>query len=150
MQEMLCALNHRRSARLLSNVHESFHAKETCAEVLRDPVQKKLRFLPYEWALACENEILYSPAFEMVAVCVARMIVFMTIIFVMMIVAARDVITGCILMGFHIEPTTGIRLRVGRVEPRTREELRDHRRRPIDLRDLGRRVYPAEMEPDAR
>ena len=45
MQEMLRALNHRRSAWLLSNVHESLDAKEPCAEVLRDPVQKKLRLL---------------------------------------------------------------------------------------------------------
>ena len=137
MQEMLRPLNHRRSARLLNNVHESLDAKEPRAKVLRDPVQKKLRFLARERTLAHENEILNTPAFEMMAVCAQRLIMLVTITFVMMIVAARDVIMGSILIGFHIEPRTGIRLRVGRVEPWRRQELRDHRRRPIDLRDLG-------------
>ena len=115
MQQMLRTLNHRRSARLLSNVHESFHAKEPCAQVLCDPVQKKPRFLAHERTLAHENEILNTPAFEMVTVCAKSMIMLVTITFVMMIVAARDVIMGRILIGFHIEPRTGVRVRVGRV-----------------------------------
>ena len=137
MQEVLRALNHRRSARLLSNVHESLHAKEPCAEILCDPVQKKSRLFAYERILAHENEILNAPAFEMVTVCVIHMIMLVTITFLMMIVAARDVILGRILIGFHIEPRTGVRVRVGRVEPRRSEELRHHRRRPIDFSDLG-------------
>ena len=115
MQKVLRTLNHRRSARLLSNVHESLHAKEPCAKVLCDPVQKKPRFLARERTLAHQNEILNTPAFEMMAVCAERTIMLVTIIFVMMTVAARDVIMGRILIGFHIEPRTGIRLRVGRV-----------------------------------
>ena len=108
MQQVLRTLNHRRAARLLSNVHKTFHAKEPCAQVLRDPVQKKLRLFAYERILACENEILDSSAIEMVTVCLTRMIVLMRITFVMMVVAARDVITDRILMGFKIKPGTGI------------------------------------------
>ena len=115
MQQMLRTLNHRRATRLLSNVHETFHAKEPCAQVLCDPVQKKPRLFAYERILAHENEILNTPAFEMVTVCVQSMIMLVMITFVMMIVAARDVIISRILIGFHIEPRTGIRPRVGRV-----------------------------------
>ena len=92
MQQVLRTLNHRRAARLLSNVHETFHAKEPCAQVLCDPVQKKPRLFAHERILAHENEILNTPAFEMVTVCVKRMIMLVMITFVMMIVAARDVI----------------------------------------------------------
>ena len=137
MQQVLRTLNHRRATRLLSNVHETFHAKEPCAQVLYDPVQKKPRLFAYERILAHENEILDSSAFKMVTMWLAGMIMLVMIIFVMMIVAARVVIVGRILIGFQIEPRTGIRLRVGRVEARRREELRYDRRRPIDFRDLG-------------
>ena len=84
MQQVLSALNHRRAARLLNNVHKPLHPKEPRAEVLRDPVQKKLRFLARERTLAHENEILNTPAFEMVTVGVKRMIMLVTITFVMM------------------------------------------------------------------
>ena len=65
MQEMLRALNDRRPARLLGDVDESFDAQKSGAEVLRDPVEQELRFLARQRALARENEILDSPAFEM-------------------------------------------------------------------------------------
>ena len=115
MQQVLRTLNHRRAARLLSNVHETFHAKEPCAQVLCDPVQKKLRLFAHQRCLAHENEILNTPAFEMVTVCVKSVIMLVMITFVRMIVAARDVTIGRILIGFRIEPRTGVRVRVGRV-----------------------------------
>ena len=66
-------------------------------------------------ALARENEILDSPAFEMGTVGMAAVGI---VIVVAMIVAASVMVMRSVLMGLKVEPRAGIRLRVGRVETR--------------------------------
>ena len=68
VEEMLRALDHSWSAWFLGDVYESLDAQKPRSEVLRNSVKQKLRFLARERALARENEILDSPAFEMGAV----------------------------------------------------------------------------------
>ena len=109
MQEMLRALDHRRSARFLGDIHQSLDAKKPRSKVLRDPVQQELRFFARERALPGEYEILDSPAFKVRLVRVARVIVFVMV----MIVAARVMVLGGVLIGLNVKPRAGIGRRVG-------------------------------------
>ena len=59
-------------------------------------------------------------------------------VFVMGMVGATFVVgVRGVLIGLHVEPRAGIRLRVRRVEAPRRKEFGDIRRRPIDLVDFG-------------
>ena len=121
MQEMLCALNHRRSARLLGDVHETLDTKESCAKVLGDPIQQELCFLARQRTVAREHKILDTSFLEMMTVRMARVIMFVMII----IVAARIMIMGAVLMRLDIEPWPGIRPWVGGIETRRCEQFGD-------------------------
>ena len=133
MQQMLCALNDRRPARFISDIQETFDAQKSWSEVLRNSVQQELRLLARQGAFARENEILDSPAFEMVTVRMAAAIVLVT-----SMVAVTSVMGMCgVLIGLHVEPGTGVRLRVVRVEAPRRKEFGDLRGRQIDLVNFG-------------
>jgi hypothetical protein len=64
VEEMLRALDDRWPPRFLSDVYEALDPQKPCTEVLSNSVQQELRFVARKRGLACENEILNSPAFE--------------------------------------------------------------------------------------
>ena len=118
MQELLCALNHCRSAGFLGDVHLSLDPEQPGAKVLRNPVQQELCFLACERTLAGENDALDSFAFEVAIVRMPRVIMFVMI----MIGAASVVNVRGLLVRLDIQPGTGIRVPVGGVEARIGKE----------------------------
>jgi anti-sigma-K factor RskA len=98
---MLRALDDRRPPRFLSDVYEALDAQKPRTEVLSNSVQQELRFVARKRRLACENEILNSPAFEVRTV---GMVAAVIVIVMAMVVAASVLVMRSVLMGLKVEP----------------------------------------------
>jgi hypothetical protein len=110
VEEMLRALDDGRPPRFLSDIYEALDAQKACTEVLPNSVQQELRFVARKRGLACENETLNSPAFEVGPVGMAVVVVFV------MVVAASVMMMRSVLMRLNVEPRARVGLRVCRVE----------------------------------
>jgi hypothetical protein len=118
VEEMLRALDHGWSAWFLGDVYESLDAQKPRSEVLRNSAKQKLNFLTRERALARENEILNSPAFEVETVGMTAVVI---VIVMAMIVVTSIILVRSVLMGLEVEPRARVRLRVCRVEASRRK-----------------------------
>ena len=84
VQQMLRALDDRRSARLLGDIDEAFDAKQARPEVLADAVEKELQFGPGQRCLSRQHEGLDAASRQMIL-----MVMMMVVAVIMIMTAVR-------------------------------------------------------------
>ena len=104
MQEMLCALDHRRALGLLGDVDDAFHPQEVRSEILLQGVEQQ----PQRFA----RDRLVADEAERGNVAVVQMVMIVVVMIVMRVIVLVDV-----LVGGGVEPGACVGFGIAGVEP---------------------------------